>query len=108
MSTSDLITTALTRCPAVQARTLEAFLDTLLDQDLETLAQLPGTPGQVMAAQFTHYVRSSVQLTETLHRSTDTSQRLQDLVLHMPQPKTTRSRRRSADGSNPRSSEAAA
>ena len=83
MNASGLIAAAFARCPAVEPRSLEDFLGTLLDEDLTALAQLPGTPGQVMSAQFTHYVRSSVVLTETIRRCREPADQLIRLVLRL-------------------------
>ena len=91
MPTSDLISTAFTRCPTVQSRSLDDFLDTLLDEDLATLAQLPGTPGQVLAAQFTHYARSSVTLRECLSRDAAPSSHLIESVQRLPASRKRRS-----------------
>ena len=84
MTPHETIAAALTRCPHMETKSLEEFLDSLLDEDLDTLAQMPGTPGQVMAAQFTHYVRSSVPLTESRRRDTAQAQKLMDTVMRLP------------------------
>ena len=84
MMPADLVNAAFTRCPAVESKSLEDFLDPLLDEDLETLAQLPGTPGQVLASQFTYYAKSSVSLTEAFKRDTAQAERLADTVLRLP------------------------
>ena len=88
---------ALSRCRTVETKSLEEFLDSMLDQDLEVLAQLPGTPGQVLCAQFVYYVRSSVDLTEALKRDKAKSQTLIETIHRLPEIKK---RRR-----NPRSTE---
>ena len=83
MTPHETIAAALARCLPLETRTLEGFLDSLLDEDLDTLAQMPGTPGQVMAAQFTHYVRSSVTLSECRRRDTAQAQQLMDTVMRL-------------------------
>ena len=103
MTPQESIAAALSRCPALSTKSLEEFLDSLLDEDLETLAQMPGTPGQVMAAQFTHYVRSSVPLTECQRRNTAQAQRLMETIMRMPvrrRAKLTTKRRVAPDGAN--------
>jgi hypothetical protein len=102
----SIIAAALARCPALTTKSLEEFLDGFLDEDLETLAQMPGTPGQVMAAQFTHYVRSSVTLSECRRRETAQAQKLMDTIMRLPlvrrRAKTNPAIRREApDGPNP-------
>ena len=84
MTPHESIAAALSRCPALETKSLEGFLDSLLDEDLDALAQMPGTPGQVMAAQFTHYVRSSVTLSECPRRDTAQAQKLMDTVMRLP------------------------
>ena len=84
MTPQESIAAALSRCAQLSTKSLEEFLDSLLDEDLETLAQLPGTPGQVMSAQFTHYVRSSVPLTECQRRDKAQAQRIMETVMRMP------------------------
>lgn len=79
MSPEETITKAVDLCVEVPVQTLEDFLGNLLDEDLETLAQMPGTPGQVLANQFTYYVRSSVPLSEALRRDTKNAQKLLDI-----------------------------
>jgi hypothetical protein len=83
MTPADAVLAAFHHCPAVETKSLEQFLDVLLDEDLESLAQMPGTPGQVMASQFTYYVKSSVTLSESLRRDTEHSSRLCDSVLRL-------------------------
>lgn len=105
MTPQEAVAAAVTRCPALDTKSLEEFLDSLLDEDLGTLAQMPGTPGQVMAAQFTHYVRSSVLLTESRRRDTAQAQKLMDTVMRLPlvrrRAKTTATpRREAADGAH--------
>ena len=84
MKPKQTLALALERCPDLKTKSLEAFLGSLLDEDLEVLAQMPGTPGQVLAAQFTHYAASSVNLTEPLARRTEAFQPLLNTVLRMP------------------------
>ena len=84
MTPQEMIAVALARCPALETKSLEEFLDSLLDEELDTLAQMPGTPGQVMSAQFTHYVRSSVPLSECRRRDTAQAQELMDTVMRLP------------------------
>lgn len=67
---------ALSRCQPLQAVSLEEFLDTLLDEDPDVLARMPGTPGEVLAAQFTHYARQSVSLRECSRRAAEPAGRL--------------------------------
>ena len=105
MTPHESIGAALARCPPLETKSLEGFLDSLLDEDLDTLAQMPGTPGQVMAAQFTHYVRSSVTLSECRRRDTAQAQELMDTVMRLPlvrrRAKTTATTRREApDGAH--------
>ena len=84
MTPQEAIAAAVTRCPALDTKSLEEFLDSLLEEELDTLAQMPGTPGQVMAAQFTHYVRSSVTLTESRRRDDDQARKLMDTIMRLP------------------------
>ena len=104
MTPHESIATALSRCPALSTKSLEEFLDSLLDEDLETLAQMPGTPGQVMAAQFTHYVRSSVPLAECQRRNTAQAQKLMETVMRLApmrrRAKATTNRRAAPDGAD--------
>ena len=78
------LSTALDRSNKQTLRSLEDFLGSLLDEELSVLANLPGTPGQVMAAQFTYYVRSSVALREELRRDNTKFITLMDAVLRLP------------------------
>ena len=61
---------ALKRCRDITPTTLDEFLGPLLDRDPDDLARLPGTPGTVLAAQFTCYAKSSASLSEVLRRQT--------------------------------------
>lgn len=88
---------ALSRCPALETKSLEDFLDSMLDEDLEVLAQLPGTPGQVLTAQFAYYVRSSVDLTEALKRDKAKSKTLIETIHRLPEVKKRRRNSRSHD-----------
>jgi hypothetical protein len=72
---------ALACCPPLQTVTLEEFLDTLLDEEPEVLARMPGTPGEVLAAQFTCYARQSVPLRECLRRAAEPASRLVQRVM---------------------------
>ena len=83
MSSDDALT-AFSRCTAVESNSLGDFLGTLLDEDLETLATMPGTPGQVMAAQFTFYAKSNGVLSEALHRENEGFSRLLEMVQRLP------------------------
>ena len=87
MQPGKLILDALSRCEDPNTRSLEDFLGNLLDEEMDALAQLPGTPGQVMAAQFTHYARSSVHLTECLRRGQAENNRCIALVMRLPTPR---------------------
>lgn len=93
---------AMKRCPAQSTQSLDAFLGGLLEMDLQQLAQLPGSPGQVLAAQFTCYARSSVRLEEELRRRTDAFQFLTDALRRLPATKPA-SRRRKSRGDSPHS-----
>ncbi|MGD0089941.1 MAG: hypothetical protein ABSE73_08480 [Planctomycetota bacterium] len=113
MTPQESITAALSRCPALETKSLEEFLDSFLDEGLETLAQMPSTPGQVMAAQFTHYVRSSVVLAECRRRDSAQAQRLGEIIMRLPpvrkRAKTNPQVRREApDGANTSRPEAVA
>ena len=100
---------ALSRCPAIETKSLEDFLDSMLDEDLDVLAQLPGTPGQVLTAQFAYYVRSSVDLTEALKRDKAKSKTLIETIHRLPEVKKRRRHSRSIDHDSTASdSEAAA
>ena len=83
MTSIDVVKAAFDRCQTITTHSIEDFLGNLLDEDLEILAGLPGTPGQVLASQFTHYVRSSVVLRENIRRQTEPSKRLVDAVLRI-------------------------
>jgi hypothetical protein len=100
MSPQESIDAALSRCPDLITKSLEEFLNSMLDENLEALAQMPGTPGQVMSAQFTHYVRSSVPLTECQRRNTAQAQRIMETVMRMAVSKRTTKRREAQNGSN--------
>ena len=67
-------------CPVLLSKSLDEFLGSMLSEDLDVLAQMPGTPGQVLAAQFTHYVRSSVLLTECVRRDDKQAMTLRGLT----------------------------
>ena len=101
MNAQEIVSNALSGCPGLDTRSLEEFLDTLLDEDLDVLAQMPGTPGQVMAAQFTHYVRSSAVLAECLRRDDGQAERCADAVLRLPA-----ARRKAKAAAQPRKEEA--
>lgn len=83
MTTVDAVKTAFDRCQPISTHSLEDFLGTLLDEDLDFLAGMPGTPGQVLASQFTHYARCSVTLRDSIRRPTEQSKRLVDSVLRI-------------------------
>jgi len=83
---SDLppeIQRAILRCRSLGAVSLEDFLDSLLDEDPEVLARMPGTPGEVLAAQFTYYARQSVSLRESQRRSTDATERIVQRLIRL-------------------------
>lgn len=86
---------ALKRCPPLATQSLDAFLGGLLEMDLQQLAQLPGSPGQVLAAQFTYYARSSVSLEEELRRRSEAFLILADAMRRLPANKPTRRRKNS-------------
>ena len=88
---------ALSRCTVIETKSLEEFLDSMLDEDLDVLAQLPGTPGQVLTAQFAYYVRSSVDLTEALKRDKAKSKTLIETIHRLPEIKKRRRNSRSPD-----------
>jgi hypothetical protein len=88
---------ALFRCRPIETKSIEEFLDSMLDEDLDVLAQLPGTPGQVLAAQFSYYVRSSTHLTESLQRDKTKSQPLIETIHRLPEFKKRRRNSRSPD-----------
>ena len=71
---------ALARCTPLKPTSLASFLGALLEADTEQLAHMPGTPGTVLAAQFTCYAKQSVELQEALIRETRNSRRLTDLI----------------------------
>lgn len=93
---------ALKRCPPLTTQSLDMFLGGLLEMDLQQLAQLPGSPGQVLAAQFTCYARSSVPLEEELRRRPEAFQFLADALRRLPAAKSA-TRRRKARGDPPHS-----
>lgn len=95
MVKQDELELALSRCAAPAIQTLEGFLDGLLDMEVSQLAQMPGSPGQVLAAQFTCYARSSVTLEETLRRQPWAFQALEDALRRLPAAKRTTRRRKS-------------
>lgn len=98
----------LSRCPSATTKSLEEFLDNLLDTNPETLAQLPGSPGQVLCSQFTYYARSAVTLTESLRRSTERFQILEDALQRLqPETKPTKKRKATSHG-DPSGAQAAA
>ena len=80
---------ALNRCRDITPTTRDEFLGPLLDRDPEDLARLPGTPGTVLAAQFTCYAKSSASLSEVLRRQTEEAGKLTDALWRIPAPKQT-------------------
>ena len=78
---------ALARCTPLKPTSLASFLGALLEADTDQLAHMPGTPGTVLAAQFTCYAKQSVELQEALIRETRNSRRLTDLIWQASQPK---------------------
>lgn len=90
----DLLTDLIMRCPPLETKSLEVFLDTLLDLDPETLAQLPGSPGQVLCAQFTYYARHATTLVEPLRRNQERSKGLVDALMRLPAAPTKSSKKR--------------
>lgn len=74
---------ALSRCLPLGAVGLEEFLNTLLDEDPDVLARMPGTPGEVLAAQFTYYARQSVTLKESVRRTAEPAGRLVQRVMRI-------------------------
>ena len=75
---------ALKRCRDITPTTLDEFLGPLLDRDPDDLARLPGTPGTVLAAQFTCYAKSSASLSEVLRRQTEEAGKLTDALWRIP------------------------
>jgi len=55
---------AIERAGCTSFCTIDMFMGETLKMDLDDLATMPGTPGAVLTAQFAHYMRSSVNLTE--------------------------------------------
>ena len=80
MSIFHRLAAAVRRAPENGGRTLEEFLEPLLDRELDELAALPGTPGMVLAAQFLHYARQHGELAEVLRRRDEESDRLTEIV----------------------------
>jgi len=86
---NKILTAALKRCCDITPTTLDEFLGPLLDRDPEDLARLPGTPGTVLAAQFTCYAKSSASLSEVLRRQTEEAGKLTDALWRIPAPTQT-------------------
>lgn len=104
MKPFEIVEAALQNCPPFESRSLGEFLGDLMTEDLDALAQLPGTPGQVLAAQFTYYARSSVSLTEALQQQPEPFRTMQDTLGRLSAPGSTRPKRRRAshaDSSRP-------
>lgn len=103
MDAFEALAGALSRCPSIDTVTLPEFLGDLLTENLETLAQRPGTPGQVLASQFCCYARASVALVEPLLAESGTYTTLQDALRRIPDaPKAPKRRKpRHADTSDP-------
>lgn len=60
---------ALARVPPVPITSLEGIAEfALVVPDPETLAEMPGTPAQVLVSQFVFYARKSFQLAEAMRR----------------------------------------
>lgn len=91
---------ALKRCPPLTTQTLEGFLGGLLEMDLEQLSQLPGSPGQVLAAQFCFYARSLACLEEEVRRRPGAFLALVDALRRLPAAKSTTRRRKSRGDSS--------
>lgn len=94
LSLPEALEFALKRCPPLTTQSLEGFLGGLLEMDLQQLAQLPGSPGQVLAAQFTCYARSSASLEEELRRSPEAFQFMADALRRLPAAKSATRRRK--------------
>jgi len=91
---------ALKRCCDITPTTLDEFLGPLLDRDPDDLARLPGTPGTVLAAQFTCYAKSSASLSEVLRRQTEETNKLADALWRIPAPKETPPRNNPTEEAN--------
>jgi hypothetical protein len=91
---------ALKRCRDITPTTLDEFLGPLLDRDPDDLARLPGTPGTVLAAQFTCYAKSSASLSEVLRRQAEEAGKLADAIWRIPAPKQTPSRNNQTEETN--------
>ena len=87
MKINKMLVLALKRCAPLKPTSLDSFLGALLEADTEQLAHMPGTPGTVLAAQFTCYAKQSVELQDALIRETKNSRRLNDLIWQAAQPK---------------------
>jgi len=94
------ILAALNRCRNITPTTLDDFLGPLLDRDPDDLARLPGTPGTVLAAQFTCYAKSSVSLSEVLRRQMEQAGKLTDALWRIPAPKQTQPQNNQTEEAN--------
>ena len=94
------LTAALKRCRDITPTTLDEFLGPLLDRDPDDLARLPGTPGTVLAAQFTCYAKSSASLSEVLRRQTEEAGKLTDALWRIPAPKQTQPQNNQTEEAN--------
>ncbi|MBE7462986.1 MAG: hypothetical protein HS116_05760 [Planctomycetes bacterium] len=101
MKPFDAVEAALQNCPPFESRSLGDFLGDLLTEDLDALAQLPGSPGQVLAAQFTCYARSSVPLSEALQQQTEPFRTLQDTLGRLSAPSASPAKRRRSARADP-------
>jgi len=82
---------ALLSCPTIETTPLAEYVSDYIKKDNEELAKLPGTPAQVMAAQFVLHAKLANQLTEELQGDTELFDRAVDVILRSP---SARARRR--------------
>jgi hypothetical protein len=83
---------ALRSCETINTTKLADYVGDYLEKSEKELACMPGTPSQVMAAQFVLHVKSSVEdLAEKHQADTTLFDKVADVILRSP---ASRSRRR--------------
>ena len=82
---------ALNDCKTFKTIGLADYVEDYFKKSEKELACMPGTPSQVMAAQFVLHARLAVDLVEVHTGNTESFDKLVDLILRSP---SARSRRR--------------
>lgn len=82
---------ALMAAPTIRMTSLAEYVEDYIARDNEELARMPGTPSQVMAAQFVLHAKLANNLVEQEAGDTALFDRVIDVILRCP---SARSRRR--------------